>query len=132
MRHRHRSHCGCPQPNCGCPRTIVHPVRENVVHRCTEETVKHVHPSHTTVMNHHLIKNKHFFPHTTSTENTCKEVDVYGGSRPPFGAGPGGQVAGVAGPGMGMGPGGQVAGVGTQGHGDYWPQQGMHKPHHWG
>jgi len=145
MRHRRRSRCGCPRPNCGCQKPIVHPVKENVVHCCTEETVQHVHPSHTTVMNHHLVKNEHFFPHTTSTENTFQEVDVYGGPRPPFGAGPGNQVAGATspgqqgqgmGPGMGtgMGPGGQVAGAGTQGPGYCCPPQGMkhsHKPHHW-
>lgn len=98
MRHRHRPHCGCPKPM----KEVVHPVKKNVVHHCTEETVKHVHPSHTTVMNHHLIKNEHVFPHTTSVKNTCNEVDVYP-------TGPGSQVAGAMSPGY---PGsGQVAGA---------------------
>ena len=137
MRNRRRSHCGCPRPNCGCPKTIVSPVQENVVHCCTEETVQHVHPSHTTVMNHHLVKNEHFYPHTTSTENTFQSIDVNGGPRPPFGAGPGGQVAGAMSPGQqgqGMGPGNQVAGIGTQGPGGYCPPHGMkhgHKPNQW-
>ncbi|HLS59704.1 MAG TPA: CotD family spore coat protein, partial [Virgibacillus sp.] len=37
-------------------------------------------PSHTTVVNHHLIKNKHVFPHTTSEKDTVESVDVAGNS----------------------------------------------------
>lgn len=108
MRHRHR-------PNCGCPKCVVHPTKHNVVHHCTEETIQHVHPSHTTIMNHHLIKNNHVFPHSTSVQNTVNSVDQFGGafnvpSGPGMmGPGPGpGQVAGAMDPGMmgpGMGPG---------------------------
>lgn len=82
-KHRCRPHCGCQRPI----REIVHPVKENVVHCCTEETVRHVHPSHTTVINHHLIRNKHIYPHTTSHRNTVNEVDVQGTSTGP-GSGP--------------------------------------------
>lgn len=89
MRKRHRKHCNCQKQ-------IVYPVKENVVHCCTEETVKHVHPSHTTVMNHHLVKNEHVYPHSTSVQNTFNQVDVNGGGRPPFGGGPGNQVAGAS------------------------------------
>lgn len=54
----------------------VHPVKENVVHCCTEETVQHVHPSHTTVKKHHIVKNEHVYPHSTSVENSVDCVDV--------------------------------------------------------
>lgn len=101
MRHHH--HGG----HCGCNKQVVYPVKHNCVHCCTESEVEHIHPSHTTVMNHHLIKNKHVFPHSTSTVNTCNSVDVYGGSfnvpNPPManaGFGPGNQVAGAMSPGM--------------------------------
>lgn len=102
-RPRRRPSFGCQQPS----NEIVYPVKENVVNCCTEETVKHIHPSHTTVKNHHLIKNEHYYPHTTSTENFVNEVDVQGAS---------------AGPGMGMGPGsgnqvgGAMGGQGYYGH----------------
>jgi len=135
MRHHHG-------PNCRCPKCIVYPVKENVVHKCTEETVEHIHPSHTTVMNHHLVKNKHFFPHSTSVENTYNSVDEFGGS---FNV-PGNQVGGAMSPGMGgsggqvggamnpgMGPGGQVGGAMNPGmHGGHCKPCGgpMHHHHH--
>ena len=65
--------------NCGCPRRIVHPTRHKCVHRCTENVVEHVHPVHTTVVNHHLERNRHVFPHSTSVKNDPKCVDEYGG-----------------------------------------------------
>lgn len=62
----------------GCcpPKRIVYPTKCDVVHCCTEETIEHVHPSHTTVCNHHLIKNRHVFPHTTSQEFSTEEVNM--------------------------------------------------------
>lgn len=123
--------CGCPRPNCGCNvKEIVYPVKENVVECFSEETVKHVHPSHTTVVNHHLVKNEHVYPHSTSYENTYNEIDVQGAP------GPGGQVGGAMSPGMGM-P-GQVGGAmkpGKPHHGPKpcGPMGGMghcNKPHH--
>lgn len=134
MRNNRRPRCGCPRPNCGCQSPIIHPVKENVVHCCTEETVKHIHPSHTTVMNHHLVKNEHVFPHSTSVQNTFSEVNVNAGGRPPFGGGPGNQVGGAMNPG---GPGQQVGGAHhhhQQGMGCGCPPHGMHhcgKPNHW-
>lgn len=97
----HSQSCGCKKPcNCKGPvKEIVYPVKENVVHCCTEETIKHVHPSHTTVVNHHLVKNEHVFPHSTSYENTYDEVSNYG-NEGSFGMGPG-NVGGSSHPGMG-------------------------------
>lgn len=122
MRHHHGPQCGCPV----CKRKVVHPVKENVVNKYTEEVVEHVHPSHTTVVNHHLIKNKHVFPHSTSVANTCNSVDVYGGS---FNT-PGNQVGGAMSPGQGpgMGAGNQVGGAMSPGH----HGGGHHGGHHGG
>lgn len=126
MRHRRQRNCGC-----GKPKTIVHPTQQNVVHCCSEETVMQIHPSHTTVMNHHLVKNVHEFPHSTSTQNTFNEVDVYGGSfnvpnQPPgvmgsMSPGPGNMGTAPGQQGM-MGPGNQVGGAMNQ---QCQPQQGM-------
>lgn len=107
MRHCHKPHWGCQKP----VKEIVHPTTCNVVHHCTEETVKHIHPSHTTVMNHHLVKNQHVYPHSTSVQNTYDEVDVFGGA---YNTGPGNQVGGAMSPGY-QGP-GQVAGAKSPGY----------------
>lgn len=145
MRHRHRPNCGC-----GCQKPVVHPTKYNCVQHCTESEVEHIHPSHTTVMNHHVVKNKHVFPHSTSVQNTTNSVDVYGGSfnTPPQvspGFGPGNQVGGAMSPGMGpgAGPGNQVGGAmspgmgcGNQVGGAMSPGMGPghhhgHGPNHW-
>ncbi|SDJ68115.1 CotD family spore coat protein [Sediminibacillus albus] len=136
MRHHHGPHCGCPNP-------VVYPTKENVIHNCSEQTIDHIHPSHTTIMNHHLVKNNHVYPHSTSVANTVDSVDVYGGS---FNV-PGNQVAGAAtppgGPGYpgGMGPGGpgnSVAGATTPGGPGMGPgfapphgMKGWKKPNKW-
>lgn len=73
---------------------IVYPTKEEVVKTYSEETVKHIHPIHTTVVNCHTIKNEHLYPHTTSYENVVNEVDVNNNTG----------VAGVT-DNMGMGPG---------------------------
>lgn len=54
---------------------IVYPTKEEVVKTYSEETVKHIHPIHTTVVNCHTIKNEHLYPHTTSYENVVNEID---------------------------------------------------------
>ncbi|MCJ0932429.1 spore coat protein [Virgibacillus halodenitrificans] len=130
MRHHNR-------PHCGCPKQIVYPTKHNCVNNFSESQVDHIHPSHTTIMNHHLIKNKHMYPHSTSVQNTTNSVDVYGGS---FNVPAPGQVAGAMSPGMGPGAApGQVAGAMSPGMGPgYAPGQvagamdpGMYGPHHW-
>lgn len=120
MRHRHGRHCGCPKCN-----TIVYPTKQNCVNQFSESTVNHVHPSHTTIMNHHLVKNKHFYPHSTSVQNTVNSVNEFGGAfQVP--AGPG-QVAGAFSPpyqgGMGAGCGpGQT--MGAMQPGNHWHKHG--------
>lgn len=107
--------------NCGCPKQIVHPTKHNCVNQYSESVVEHVHPSHTTVMNHHLVKNKHIYPHSTSVQNNSNSVNEFGGA---YNMPPGNQVGGAmspGGPGMGAGPGygpgnGQVAGAMSPGN----------------
>lgn len=74
-----RNHCRC-RGKCRCQRRnqVVHPTQEDVQHSYSEETVQHVHPYHTTVINHHTIRNEHFYPYTRSYENRVNEVDVRG------------------------------------------------------
>ncbi|PWU68675.1 MULTISPECIES: CotD family spore coat protein [Gracilibacillus] len=74
---RHRRHCGMPT------KTIVCPTQYNQAHTCSESNVNIIHPSHTTVTNHHLVKNTHYYPHTTSYQNTMDEINVNGGANPP-------------------------------------------------
>ncbi|MEN1968671.1 CotD family spore coat protein [Lentibacillus sp. N15] len=87
--------------NCGRPKQIVHPTRYNCVECCTESVVEHIHPTHTTVMNRHLERNRHVFPHSTSVQNSMNCVDEFGGAfqTPPKQQGPtfghGNQVAGA-------------------------------------
>ncbi|SHN19104.1 CotD family spore coat protein [Gracilibacillus kekensis] len=91
MRHRRPFGCGMPT------QTVVHPTKYNQVNTCTESEVKHIHPSHTNCVNHHLVKNTHYFPHTTSYQNTVDQVNVYGGPM----QGPG-QFGGFSQPGPGQ------------------------------
>lgn len=126
MRHRHGPHCGCQ----AC-KTIVYPTKHNCVNQFSESTVNHVHPSHTTVMNHHMVKNNHIFPHSTSVQNTSNSVNQYGGS---FEVPAPNQVAGAYNPpgGMGMGhpgKGGQV--MGAKSECDMNGANGMNQGNHW-
>ncbi|MRH42445.1 spore coat protein [Aquibacillus halophilus] len=107
---RHHKPYGCPKP----VETVVYPTDYNVVNKCSENDVKHVHPSHTTIANHHLQKNIHVYPHSTSVANTFNSVDLYGGAynvpappRPPA-VPPVGPAAGVPRPPVGPYPGAPV------------------------
>src|SRR5690554_6856568 len=99
-------HCGCRgKCHCNKSREIVYPTREDVRKTYSEETVRHIHPSHTRVINYHTIRNVHSYPHTTSYEERVNQVDVRGVRN----GGPGGQVAGARSPYGGYRPG--VAGA---------------------
>jgi spore coat protein D len=80
-----RHHKGC-KPNMLSPaETVVYPTKHCVKHNHIPHEVNHIHPSHTTIMNHHLVKNKHFFPHTQSVVNTVNTQNVnMGPGRPPM------------------------------------------------
>lgn len=100
-----RDRCCHKNSNVSPAQEIVYPTKEEVVKTYSEETVKHIHPIHTTVVNCHTVKNEHLYPHTTSYENVVNEVEV----------GDGGSVAGVT---DGFGPGGSVGGAGSPGFGN--------------
>ncbi|MEI3607430.1 CotD family spore coat protein [Pseudogracilibacillus sp. SE30717A] len=78
------SNCGCKgKCQCGNVRDIVYPTRKEVKCTYSNETVRHIRPSHTKVINNHTIRNEHLFPHSTSFENRVREVDVRGVSEGP-------------------------------------------------
>ncbi|QXE00231.1 CotD family spore coat protein [Terribacillus sp. DMT04] len=75
MRRRH--HCPPHPVHCGT-KTVVDPVMNNVQHTYSQEVIEHIHPVHTTVVNHHKVNNVHMYPHTTSfaNEETCEETHL--------------------------------------------------------
>lgn len=62
---------------------IMYPAMNNTVNTYSSTLVPHVHPQHTTVVNHHVMKHAHLYPQTTSYANTASNVDL-------------GSVAGIA------------------------------------
>ena len=52
----------------------VSPTREMVRTNVMNTVVPHIHPSHTTTVNKHVIHNQHYFPHTESVVNECYET----------------------------------------------------------
>ncbi|WP_260052063.1 spore coat protein [Oceanobacillus sojae] len=44
-------------------KTIVHPTKHQYVHTSSEAVVHHIHPTHTTYVNHHSIKNQYRQPY---------------------------------------------------------------------
>ncbi|WP_416826700.1 CotD family spore coat protein [Ectobacillus polymachus] len=107
---------------------VVHPTKHCVTNTFSTTVVPHIHPTHSTLINHQMIQNQHYFPQTQSAYNTVQQTNVPGyGPSPlvagamtgpfapvsPYG-GPSPMVAGaMAGPGMPYGPGSQVAGAMT-------------------
>jgi hypothetical protein len=75
MRRRH--HCPPHPVHCGT-KTVVDPVMNNVQHTYSQEVIEHIHPVHTTVVNHHKVNNVHMYPHSTSfaNEETCEETHL--------------------------------------------------------
>lgn len=100
MMHR-RHHC---MPNHVMPANqVVYPTKCCEKHNHILNEVDHIHPSHTTIMNHHHVKNKHFFPHSESVVNTVDYENVNMGPGLPNQVSP--MANGPVGP---MGPGGPV------------------------
>lgn len=94
-----KRHCHC-RGRCQCDRKILYPTKEEVKNVYTEETVDHIHPSHTTVVNNHTVRNVHSYPHSTSYETRVREIDVRGAQDRPGNAG--NNVAGLADNGCGQ------------------------------
>ncbi|MGM0921588.1 MAG: CotD family spore coat protein [Bacillota bacterium] len=68
-----------------CP-PIVHPTKCCVQHTFSTTVVPHIHPTHTTVVNHQNFQHKHYFPQTQSMVNQAsnQQFNCGGGPRPPF------------------------------------------------
>ncbi|MFC0271657.1 CotD family spore coat protein [Metabacillus herbersteinensis] len=86
---------------------IVHPTKCCVQNNYSETIVPHIHPQHTTIVNHEHFKHQHYFPQTQSVVNevTNQQFNAYG-PRPGFG-GPGGPGFAGGAPGGYPGPGGR-------------------------
>ncbi|MEK4228857.1 CotD family spore coat protein [Solibacillus sp. FSL H8-0538] len=56
--------------------TQVSPTQQFVQTNVTNTVVPHVHPSHTTTVNRHMINHEHYFPHTQSVVNQCCERHI--------------------------------------------------------
>ncbi|MCM3114581.1 spore coat protein [Neobacillus sp. MER 74] len=120
---------------------VIHPTQQIVNHTFSTTVVPHIHPVHTTTVNHHLFQHKHFCPQTAScAEEVCNQQinccnpcaapmpatlpaanalpnALPGG--PGFGPGMGGPGfgPGMGGPGFGPGMGGPGFGPGMGGPG---------------
>ncbi|MGX9135581.1 CotD family spore coat protein [Rummeliibacillus sp. JY-2-4R] len=60
----------------------VSPTRNIVRTNVYNTVVRHIHPTHTTHVNKHVIHNEHYFPHTESVENECYETNNICGEMP--------------------------------------------------
>ncbi|EIJ78631.1 Spore coat protein CotD [Bacillus methanolicus PB1] len=107
---------------------IVHPTKCCVDHNFVNNVVPHIHPTHTTTVNHINYQHQHYFPHSQSVVNEVTNQQFFNPPYPvagPFGPRPRpGAVAGAfdyPGYGPGMGP-DAVAG-------EYFP--GAQKPPNW-
>ncbi|MBU5594204.1 spore coat protein [Amphibacillus sp. MSJ-3] len=68
------------RPNCQQPvKTIVCPTQQKCVNTCSYSQVNYVHPTHTTVTDHHTVQNTHFYPQSTSWGQTVNQTNVFGG-----------------------------------------------------
>ncbi len=50
---------------------VIHPTQELVNHTFSTTVVPHIHPVHTTTVNHHMYQHKHYCPHTASCAEEC-------------------------------------------------------------
>ncbi|MDQ0213647.1 spore coat protein D [Oikeobacillus pervagus] len=63
---------------------VVHPTKCCVNHTNQQFIVPHIHPTHTTNINHQMYQHQHHFPQTQSFVNNVQHQHVNCG-RPPFG-----------------------------------------------
>lgn len=81
---------------------VIHPTNFNVNHTFSTTVVPHIHPTHTTTVNHHMYQHKHYCPQTYScAEDVCNQH--FDCCLPGMMPGPGGPGIGAA-PYMGPGP----------------------------
>lgn len=65
-------HC---KPNHILP-AVVHPTKCCVNNTFTNNIVPHIHPTHTTTVNHVNYEHQHFFPHTQSSETVVTNTQA--------------------------------------------------------
>jgi spore coat protein D len=83
--------------------TVYHPTKCCVNHTFSNNVVPHVHPTHTTNVNHINYQHQHYFPQSQSTVNEVTHQHFAAGPGPgpaagPFPGGPGPFGAGPFGP----------------------------------
>ncbi|QPC46657.1 spore coat protein [Mangrovibacillus cuniculi] len=77
---------------------VVHPTKCCVTHSFDEVIVPHIHPTHTTNVNHTLYKHQHYFPQTASNVNEVSNQQFNCGGNPPGPGFPGAAAPGFQGP----------------------------------
>lgn len=99
----------CCRPNVMPP--IIHPTKHCCANTYSETIVPHIHPQHTTIVNHEHFQHQHYFPQSTSVVNqvTNQQFAAAGPGpvpRPGFGGygAPGGYGVPGGYPGFGPGP----------------------------
>ncbi len=92
-------YCG-PRPTHVLP-AIVSPTKCCVNHTFQNNIVPHIHPSHTTTVNHVNYQHVHSFPHTQSVVNKVTNQQFVTGAPCQGAAAPGFGGPGFGGPGMG-------------------------------
>ncbi|TKC19672.1 CotD family spore coat protein [Robertmurraya kyonggiensis] len=115
-------HCCKPNVSNVLP-AVVHPTKQCVNNTFTNNVVPHIHPTHTTTVNHVNFQHQHFFPQTNSSETVVTNQNfvaaptaaapAFGGGGFPTAGGFGGGAAPGAFGGFGGGaaPGGFGGGV---------------------
>ncbi|MGP7816020.1 CotD family spore coat protein [Niallia sp. 01092] len=73
-------HCK-PRPSCVLP-AVVHPTKCCVNHTFSNNIVPHIHPTHTTTVNHVNYEHQHYFPQTQSVENVVTNTQANMGPAP--------------------------------------------------
>ncbi|MEH7157331.1 CotD family spore coat protein [Neobacillus drentensis] len=113
---------------------VIHPTQQIVNHTFSTTVVPHIHPVHTTTVNHHLYQHKHYCPQTAScAEEVCnQQINCCNPCAPAMpaplpaqmpaanslpNAMPGGPGFGPGGPGFGPGFGPGMGGPGGPGFG---------------
>ncbi|MBA4536125.1 spore coat protein CotH [Bacillus aquiflavi] len=61
---------------------IVHPTKCCMNHTFSKSIVPHIHPTHTTTVNHHLYEHQHYFPHSYSAANEVSNQHLSCGAGP--------------------------------------------------
>ena len=100
---------------------VIHPTQQIVNHTFSTTVVPHIHPVHTTTVNHHMYQHKHYCPQTASCAeevcnqqiNCCNPCAQMPAPMPNAVPGPG-MGPGMAGPGFGA-PGFGAPGFGAPG-----------------